>query len=216
MEESRDGRARATGAQIRPRTAQGVMGAQGAEYNGPVDKLPRAFYARPTLTVARELLGCMLVHRTGGRERRGRIVEVEAYIGPRDRACHARAGRTARTEPMFGSAGHAYVYLVYGMHHCLNVVTEDAGFPAAVLLRALEPLLGISGSASGPGRLCRSMDIDLRHNRLDLCGERLFVVQGDPPGSVARSPRIGVAYAGAWARKPWRFFIAGHAAVSRP
>lgn len=177
-------------------------------------KLPRGFYARPTLQVARDLVGCVLVHRSGREERSGRIVEVEAYIGTEDRACHASRGRTARTEPMFGKAGHAYVYLIYGMYHCLNVVTEAPGFPSAVLLRAIDPLHGIAGSASGPGRLCRAMGIDLSHNRADLCGNRIFVCQGPTPGRIARSPRIGVDYAGAWARKRWRFFVAGHPAVS--
>jgi DNA-3-methyladenine glycosylase len=178
-------------------------------------KLARDFYARPTLAVARDLLGCVLVHRHRGVERAGRIVEVEAYVGPRDRACHASRGRTARTEPMFGPPGHAYVYLVYGMHHCLNVVTEEEGFPAAVLLRALEPLSGVRGSASGPGRLCRAMGIDLSENRADLCGDRLFLRPGERPARIARSPRIGVDYAGFWARMPWRFFVRGHPAVSK-
>jgi len=180
-----------------------------------VRPLPRAFYARPTLQVARDLLGCVLVHRADDGERAGRIVEVEAYIGQRDRACHAARGRTARTEPMFGPPGHAYVYFVYGMHHCLNVVTEEEEFPAAVLLRALEPLRGLHRPASGPGRLCKAMGIDLGHNRADLCGERLFIQAGEPPSRISRSARVGVAYAGVWARKPWRLFVAGHPAVSR-
>ena len=178
--------------------------------------LGREFYARRTLEVARDLLGCVLVHRGRGFLRAGRIVEVEAYIGERDRACHASRGRTRRTEPMFGPPGHAYVYLVYGVHHCMNVVTEADGFPAAVLLRALEPIVGLRDSASGPGRLCRAMGIDLRHNRADLTADRLFVCEGDPPARIARSTRIGVGYAGVWANKPWRLFVPGHPAVSRP
>ncbi|MEK6606151.1 MAG: DNA-3-methyladenine glycosylase, partial [Myxococcota bacterium] len=135
--------------------------------------LGREFYERPTLAVARDLLGCVLVHEAGGVRRAGRIVEVEAYVGQDDRACHAARGRTRRTEVMFGPPGRAYVFLVYGMHHCLNVVTEREGFPAAVLLRALEPLdlpEGIDGSASGPGRLCRAMAVDRRMNGADLTG----------------------------------------------
>jgi DNA-3-methyladenine glycosylase len=179
-------------------------------------RLGRDFYARPTLEVARDLLGCLLVHRVRGGERVGRIVEVEAYVGEHDRACHAHRGRTRRTEPMYGPPGHAYVYLVYGMHHLLNLVTEREGFPAAVLLRALEPVAGLATSASGPGRLGRAMGIDLSANRADLTHDRLFVREGERPARVARSPRIGVAYAGEWAKKPWRLFVAGHPAVSGP
>lgn len=157
-------------------------------------------------------------------------------MGERDRACHASRGRTARTAVMFGPPGHAYVYLVYGMHHCLNVVTEREGFAAAVLLRALAPLpgpaarrpggpgaewlggpmaRGFGGSATGPGRLCRAMGISRRDNGADLVAGPLFVAAGPAPARVGRSPRVGVAYAGAWARKPWRFFDAASPFVSR-
>jgi DNA-3-methyladenine glycosylase len=180
-------------------------------------KLPRDFFDRPTLDVARDLLGKYLVRRRGRRRLVGRIVETEAYCGPEDRACHASRGRTNRTEVMFGPPGHAYVYLVYGLHHCLNVVTEREGYPAAVLLRALEPADGIPmPEMNGPGRLCRALGIDRRLNGLDLTGDLLyFEDRGEAPVVWQAAPRIGVDYAGAWARKPWRYFIDGSRAVSR-
>lgn len=190
----------------------------------------RAFYERPVLEVARDLLGAHLV-RALPRSRRivGRIVEVEAYDGPGDKACHAARGRTARTDVMFGEAGHAYIYFVYGMHHCLNVVTGPAGYPAAVLIRAAEPLEGerwmTSGRArpgqiaSGPGRLTRAFQIDRALNRADLRNRRaLWIAAGEPVPDrmVVSGPRIGVEYAGRWAEKPWRFGIRDHPALSRP
>ncbi|MGQ0665917.1 MAG: DNA-3-methyladenine glycosylase [Nitrospiraceae bacterium] len=168
--------------------------------------LSRNYFNRPTLRVARSLVGKFLVRSIGGREVAGRIIEVEAYVGPRDKACHASKGRTPRTDVMFGPAGVAYVYLVYGMHHCLNVVTEREEFPAAVLIRAVE----IDGElVDGPGRLCRVLEIDRSLNRLDLTiGERLWFEDRGAVllrGAVTRFPRIGVNYAGVWAKKPWRF-----------
>ncbi|MGH2468786.1 MAG: DNA-3-methyladenine glycosylase [Chloroflexota bacterium] len=170
--------------------------------------LPRAFYARPTLDVARELVGQLLV--CG--ERQGRIVETEAYIGQADRACHAFHGHTKRTEVLFGPAGHAYIYLVYGMHHCLNVVTEAEGTPGAVLIRAAEPL------GRGPGVLCRELGLTRAHNGLDLTAgsELRILAAGCFTGEVQASPRIGVDYAGEWAAKPWRFTIPGNRWVSGP
>lgn len=180
--------------------------------------LPRAFYDRPTLLVARELLGKRLVHCAPQGRRAGRVVEVEAYIGPEDRANHASRGRTARTEVMFGPPGHAYVYLVYGMHCCFNVVTEREGYPAAVLVRALEPLEGIETSPSGPGRLCRALGIDRRFNGADLTAGAL-VLEDDgtwvPDDQVARSPRIGVGFAAEWAERPWRLYVRSSPWVSR-
>jgi DNA-3-methyladenine glycosylase len=177
--------------------------------------LPRAFFARPALEVAEDLLGCLLVHG----EQRARIVETEAYVGPQDLACHAARGRTARTEVLWGEPGLAYVYLIYGMYHCLNAVTDPAGHPAAVLVRAAEPLSPDLASLSGPGRLCRSLGVDRSHNRLDLTDPasplRLEPALA-PVGRITRSPRIGVDYAGAWARKPYRFCVADCAAVSKP
>ncbi|MHB8419676.1 MAG: DNA-3-methyladenine glycosylase [Myxococcales bacterium] len=175
----------------------------------------REFYAQPARDVARQLLGARLVRRLGPRRRAvGRVVEVEAYLGPHDLACHARAGRTARTEVMFGPPGRAYVFLVYGMHHCLNVVTDPEGWPAAVLIRALEPLEGIRGGTSGPGRLCRALSIDRSLNGADLRGGELFLEPGTRPPRVRATARIGVDYAGRWARRRLRFLDADSPHVS--
>jgi DNA-3-methyladenine glycosylase len=181
------------------------------------EKLPRAFFARSTLAVARELIGMHLVHDDGDCVRAGRIVETEAYLGPRDLAAHSARGRTARTEVMFGPPGHAYVYFVYGFWNCLNVVTAAPDVPHAVLVRALEPLEGISERTWGPGLLCRAMHIDRRLNGVDLAGNVLWLERARvraPPVRVARSPRIGVDYAGEWAQRPWRFFDRASAYVS--
>ncbi|HTX05649.1 MAG TPA: DNA-3-methyladenine glycosylase [Steroidobacteraceae bacterium] len=174
-----------------------------------VRKISRDFYARDTLTVARELIGMYLVHAHGQRRLKGRIVETEAYQGPEDLAAHSSRGRTPRTEVMFGPPGHAYVYLIYGFWNCLNVVTQAEGRPHAVLLRALEPVAGIEDKTWGPGLLCRAMHIDRSLNGEDLCGKALWLerppAQSRPP-RIARSARIGVDYAGEWARRPWRFY----------
>ena len=159
--------------------------------------LPPSFYARPALQVARALMGQRLVVRAGGALRSGRIVETEAYLGPHDLACHSSKGRTARTEVMFGPPGHAYVYLVYGMHYCFNVVTGNG---AAVLIRALEHV-------EGPGRLTRAMGLDLSHNAQPLRGPKVWLEPDLPIRRVQRGPRVGVDYAGPWARKPYRFFL---------
>ena len=168
--------------------------------------LPRIYFNRPTLTVARSLIGKYLVRAIDGRTLAGKIDEVEAYVGSEDRACHASKGRTQRTEVMFGPPGVAYIYLIYGMYHCLNVVTEREEFPSAVLIRAIE----LDGALiDGPGRLCRAMQIDRRLNRVDLTiGESLwFEDRGKlvERRDVGVHPRIGVDYAGEWAKKPWRF-----------
>jgi DNA-3-methyladenine glycosylase len=171
-------------------------------------KPARAFFARSALEVARELIGLHLVHDDGTSVRRGRIVETEAYLGPRDRAAHSSRGRTARTEVMFGPPGHAYVYFIYGFWNCMNVVAAAEGVPHAVLLRALEPLEGVSERTAGPGLLCRAMHIDRSMNGIDLRGGVLWVER--PPRAVpvriGRSTRVGVDYAGEWAQRPWRFF----------
>ena len=177
----------------------------------PTRKITRSFYARDTLTVARELIGMHLVHAVDGTLRVGRIVETEAYQGPEDLAAHSSRGRTPRTEVMFGPPGHAYVYFIYGFWHCINIVTEAKGVPHAVLLRALEPVTGIRDKTWGPGLLCRAMDIDKRLNGADLCGDILWLEnprrpRGREPPRIARSARIGVDYAGDWARRPWRFY----------
>lgn len=186
-------------------------------YHAAMRKLPRAFYARDTVTVARELLGKWLVHRVDGVERIGRIVEVEAYVGPRDLASHSSRGVTARNQVMFGPPGYAYVYFVYGMYHCFNVVTERAGYGAAVLLRALEPVKNLQSRASGPGLLCRAMGIDRRHNGHDLLSDDLFVAEPESAARIpiGRSPRVGVDYARHWARRHLRFYIRGNPFVSR-
>ena len=176
----------------------------------PSRKITRSFYARDTLTVARELIGLLLVHADEGARRVGRIVETEAYQGPEDLAAHSSRGRTARTEVMFGPPGHAYVYFIYGCWNCLNVVTQARGVPHAVLLRALEPVAGIEDRTWGPGLLCRAMHIDRSLNGADLCGDVLWLER--PPAAsrrrprIARAERIGVDYAGEWARRPWRFY----------
>ncbi len=192
------------------------------EETSPSRLLSRAFYDRPTIEVARDLLGRRLVCATGGGRRAGRIVETEAYVGPDDLASHASRGRTPRTAVMFGPPGYAYVYLVYGLHYCLNAVTEREGVPAAVLVRALEPETGLAGRTDGPGRLCRALGVDRSFDGEDLTGARLFVEPGDrPPDApppddlVASGPRIGVAYAAEDALKPWRFWVRGNEFVSR-
>jgi DNA-3-methyladenine glycosylase len=184
---------------------------------GDCRKLTRDFYDRPAVTVARDLLGCLLFHANGTGRQVGRIVEVEAYLGPGDLAAHTSRGRTPRTRAMFGPPGHAYVYLIYGMHHCINVVTGPQGSGTAVLLRALAPVAGLDAATNGPGRLCRAMGITLDHYGIDLCGDTLWLARdhAQPATAIATSPRIGVDYAGAWAEKPLRFFLDGHPAVSR-
>ncbi len=172
--------------------------------NGQI--LPRDYFARPTLRVAWSLIGKYLVRTLGGRHVAGKIIEVEAYVGPEDRACHASRGRTKRTDVLFGPAGTAYVYLIYGMYHCFNVVTEREEFPAAVLIRAVE----VEGELiDGPGRLCRAMHIDRTLNRIDLTrGEELWLEDRAVEvvsEAIGAYPRIGVDYAGEWAEKPWRF-----------
>src|SRR5579862_5205768 len=144
-------------------------------YNSAVQKLPRSFYDRDTTRVAMELLGKLLVHIELGTERIGKIVEVEAYLGPHDLAAHSSRGLTERTRVMFGPPGHAYVYFIYGMYHCLNVVTEREGHASAVLLRALAPVKNLDGRTSGPGLLCRAMHIDRRLNGHDLLSDDFFI-----------------------------------------
>ena len=194
-------------------------------------RLNREFFARDTLAVARELLGQRLVRVLDGQRLSGRIVEVEAYVGEDDRACHARCGRTARNAAMYGPPGHAYVYFVYGMHHCLNAVTGPEGFPAAVLIRALEPAEGEGAMqenrggrsgpdlTSGPARLCQALAIDRQFDGQDLCAvdAPLFVEQdgGVPDEQVLTGPRIGVRGDEAALNAPWRFHVQGSRFVSR-
>ena len=181
--------------------------------------LPHAFYDRPALVVARAALGMVLV-RNGPRGRQaGRIVEVEAYDGPADAASHARSGPAGRARAMFGPPGHAYVYLIYGIHHCLNLVTGPAGYPAAVLVRALEPLEGLAERTSGPGLLCRALAIDRALDGADLTGAALHLEDrglavGD--ADVVERPRIGIHFAGEpWVSQPWRLYERSNRWVSR-
>ncbi len=183
-------------------------------------KLPRNFYLQPTLRVAEELLGKVLVHQSPQGKLRGRITETEAYIGPEDLACHASKGRTPRTEIMFGKGGHAYVYFIYGMYDMFNIVTEKAGHPAAVLVRSVEVIEGFELAVSnrkiknpknltnGPGKLCQAFGIDRSHNGLDLKGSTIFIEDAPPPKEkILTSPRIGIDYAKEWKDKPFRFFL---------
>jgi DNA-3-methyladenine glycosylase len=194
-------------------------------------RLRRDFFARDTLSVARGLLGQRLVRILDGERLSGRIVEVEAYIGEEDQASHARCGRTERNAPMYGPPGRAYVYFVYGMHHCLNVVTEPEGFPAAVLVRALEPLEGIEAMrarrdgrgdlelTSGPARLCQALGIDRRFDGVDLCTTNavLFIEENGamPDVAVAAGPRVGVRGDEVALTVPWRFCARDSRYVSR-
>jgi DNA-3-methyladenine glycosylase len=192
-------------------------------------RLSRDFYAQAVLRVARDCIGKVLVHEGSEGLVAGRIVETEAYRGPEDLAAHSAGGRrTPRNEAMWGPPGHAYVFFVYGMHWHLNLVTEAAGVPHAVLIRAVEPLVGLELMAArralrperreltnGPGKLCVAFGIDRRHDRTDLCEGPLFLADA-PRAKAIRARRIGVDYAGAWAEKPWRFLEPGNPYVSRP
>jgi DNA-3-methyladenine glycosylase len=182
-----------------------------------MQKLPRNFYDRDTGTVARELLGKLLVHRTADAELIGRIVEVEAYLGPHDLASHSSKGLTERTKIMFGPPGHAYVYLIYGMHHCMNIVTEREGHGSAVLVRALEPVQNLAARTNGPGLLSRAMQIDRRLNGCDLLSDDFFIATTEEDAShvIVKRPRIGVDYAGVWAKRHLRFYVQGNPFVSR-
>ena len=199
-------------------------------------RLPRGFYARPTLDVTPELLGKVLVHRTGAGLTSGIIVEVEAYIGETDPACHAAPGLTKRNAPLYGPPGYSYVYLNYGVHYLVNVVTEPKGAPAAVLIRALEPLDGIElmrrrrmrsrtarytspprgipdhALCRGPGNVTHAMGITLKDNRLDLLGDKLYIEdRGFRPDHITWSPRIGISVG---TEHHWRCYADAHASVS--
>src|SRR5690606_16174575 len=179
-------------------------------------------YARPVLTVARDAIGKIVVHASEEGIAAGRIVEAEAYRGPEDRAAHSAGGRrTRRTEAMWGAPGHAYLFLLYGMHWAFNLVTTAEGEPHAVLIRAIEPLppldlmcarRGLAANrrelTNGPGKVCAALGLDGRHYGMDLCTPRLFLASdgGTRRPRIGRSPRINVDYAGAWARRPWRFY----------
>ncbi len=195
--------------------------------------LPLRFYRRPdVLAVARELLGATLYTRLDGVLTGGRILETEAYAGPEDRASHASGNRrTARTEVMFAGGGVCYIYLCYGMHHLFNVVTNATGVPHAVLIRALEPLTGLPAMrarragcpdarlATGPGCLSRALGLTVALSGESLRGPRVWIAppsRAVPRAAIGSAPRVGVAYAGSHALRPWRFYLRGHPGLSRP
>jgi DNA-3-methyladenine glycosylase len=179
-------------------------------------KLDRCFYERRAETVARDLVGSVIVRRFRGREHRARIVETEAYVGPHDLASHSSKGRTGRNEVMFGPAGRAYVYLIYGMHEMFNIVTGKTGSGQAVLIRAAEPLDGWEADLSGPGKLTRALGIGRAANGLDLTGERLYLLRGaEDRLRIGKAKRIGVEYAGEWKDRLLRFFDRRSPAVSK-
>ncbi|MBI5494399.1 MAG: DNA-3-methyladenine glycosylase [Deltaproteobacteria bacterium] len=191
-------------------------------------KLAREFYQQDVLRCARACVGKVLVHRGPAGTVGGRIVETEAYRGEEDLACHAARGRTARTEAMYGPPGHVYMFLLYGMHWAFNIVVGPRDHPHAILIRALEPTVGVAVMArrrglspgdrrvaNGPGKLCAALGLDRRHYGADLCAGPVELWEG-AHGRVGRSPRINVDYAGAWAARPWRFFERGNPYVSVP
>lgn len=202
-----------------------------------MEKLDRDFYLRDTLMVAKDLLGKELVHETKEFRIVGRIVETEAYMGPKDKGSHAYNGRrTNRNEVMYHIGGFSYVFLIYGMYNCFNVVTGEADKPEAVLVRAVEPVEGLenmsslrygmncstlspkqkTGLCNGPGKLCIAMGIDRSENGLDLCGNQLYIRDAhNEPRDIKSSPRINIDYAEEYKDKPWRFFIEGNKYVSK-
>lgn len=201
-------------------------------------KLQREFYDRDTLIVSKELLGKYLVHKIDNQTLIGKIVEVEAYNGPEDKACHSFGNKmTNRNKVMFGPPGFAYVYTIYGMYQCMNVVTEEDGRPCAVLIRAIEPVEGIEqmavnryGSAydelsriqkknitNGPGKLCIAMKIDKSNNGMDLFSSNLYIEDSEKisDNQINSSPRINIGYAEEYVQMPWRFYIKGNKYVSK-
>lgn len=193
-------------------------------------KLPRSFYLRPTLIVAKELLGKLLIRKIGARLLIGKIVEVEAYLGEKDPASHTYRGKTKRNEVMFRQGGHLYVYFTYGMHFCANVVTRKEGVGEAVLIRAVEPVGGVEvmrknrgftrdgtdywNVTNGPAKLCEAFGIQREQNRIDLLGDEIFIARGVvvPKSVIASSTRIGIKRA---TDRRWRFFVEGNRFVSR-
>jgi DNA-3-methyladenine glycosylase len=179
--------------------------------------LERSFYAQNTITVAKQLLGKYLVHHYQNTQYVAKIVEVEAYLGAHDLACHASKGITKRTQTMFGPPGYAYVYMIYGMYYCMNVVTEPEGNGSAVLIRAVEPVTNILTKTKGPGLLCKAMHINKDLNNHDLLSENFYIFSEDVPDdfSIVERPRIGVDYAGIWATKNLRFYIKDNLYISK-
>ena len=199
-------------------------------------KLNREFYSRDSITVAKELLGKALVHEIGGQRISAKIVETEAYMGFEDKAAHSYGGkRTPRVEVMYGDAGFSYIFLIYGMYCCFNIVTSEKNCPQAVLIRAAEPLEGIEwmaqgrfkrpygqltksqrrGLTNGPGKLCRALSLDRNLNGMDVCGNEVYVEEGESKGlSIVTTKRVGVDYAEEAKDFPWRFYIEGNEYVS--
>jgi len=182
-----------------------------------MQKLTQEFYNRDTIQVAQELLGKYLVHSIHGIEKIGKIVEVEAYLGPHDLAAHSAKGLTKRTKIMFGPPGFAYVYLIYGIYHCFNVVTENEGHASAVLIRAIEPIKNISQRTQGPGLLCQAMLIDKQLNGYDLTSDHFYIAKSSTaePICIVKRPRIGIDYAKHWAKRLLRFYIKNNSFVSK-
>ena len=193
-------------------------------------RMNHPFFRQDTVELARKLLGCLLVHRTTDGVAGGMIVETEAYVGAVDKACHAYQNRSERTEIMYQDGGYAYVYFIYGMHHCFNVVTGSQGEGSAVLVRALEPVIGLDlmqyrrntklleGLCSGPGKVCQALGVTKNEYGLDLCDPasplRLIRYRNIPDKQIVATPRINVAYAEEAAAWPWRFYVKGNAFVS--
>ena len=196
-----------------------------------MDHLSRSFYNKDPLQVCRSLLGNVLVRSIGRRKIIGRIVEVEAYVGPEDKASHAyRNRKSSRTYIQYGERGYSYIFRIYGIYCCLCIVVGPGHIPAVCLIRAVEPLLGLDSMmhnrnstnslnlTNGPGKLCQAFGVDERHNGLDLCNSRsLFVARGDAidRSRIRASQRIGIDYSGSWKNLPWRFYIADNPFVSR-
>lgn len=200
-------------------------------------KLPRNFYDRDTITISKELLGKYLIHNIDGKELIGKIVEVEAYKGPIDKAAHSYNRKTDRNRIMYGPCGHAYIFNIYGMYCCMNVVTEKVDIPCAVLIRALEPVSGIESMSknrynksvsylsknelkkltNGPGKLCIAMGISKSNYGDDLLGDRLYIVEGiNEQFDIVTTKRINIDYAEEAIHFPWRFYIKGNPYVSKP
>jgi len=199
--------------------------------------IPLNFYNQKTIKVAQLLLGQHLIREYHGKKLVGKIVETEAYIGPKDLASHASRGKTERTKIMFGSAGHAYVYLIYGIYNCFNIVTEATNYPAAVLIRAVEPISGIEqmiqnrkqksktlnlkskiyNLTNGPGKLCQAFKIDKTFNNHILNKKPLYLDWGEKikPLQIVKTTRIGIPYAGDYIDKKWRFYIKDNQFVSK-
>jgi DNA-3-methyladenine glycosylase len=201
-------------------------------------KLEREFYSRDSVTVAKELLGKYLAYVVDDEELIGKIVEVEAYMGPEDKAAHSYNNRrTERNEVMYGPPGFAYVYIIYGMYNCMNVVVKEIGIPQAILIRALEPVKGLDkmsryrysknyeelsrreiiGLTSGPGKLCKAFSIDRAQNGLDLCGDIIYILKDEKEEifDMVSTTRINIDYAEEAKDYPWRFYIKNNPYVSK-